>query len=1439
MATSTQGSDVRAGRLVVPVLIDLRTAERDLRTLEQKSQTAGKASADAFRQAGVEAGNLGREAEGAAEVASGAVVAATGVATSRIRGLFGVFARTVSGLADLAARGAAMAGRGLQEYAASTADANGEMTTMGKVSHAAGVGLERVGQVAMIVSNVLLGLKVGGLLLAIKLTKDLAVASARAADEMAPAWNKVRVMLPDDKDFTRLRDAVSRMAAEMGTDGANAARTYFEILSNKPELVDNVTGSLDDLRVALEAEATGFVDGATAMRANAAIMKSWNIEASRTREVMDALFAAEAAGSLNLDELAASLGRTGAMVAAIGGDYRELLGLVAYLTQRGLSASEALTMVASAVGNITKPSSMAGEAARQLGVDFGAAAVQSKGLVGALREIIEATEGDPEMLSRFFGDREAINLVLQMREDVEGLDEAVRGVTDSQGALSRAVDKSNDSITRQKEIANQELKGLLREIGFEFEQMGIKGYSAWASVLRSMRHFVGFAKGVDLSGFMGGAYVGVLNPTYGATITPPTNLRPAGILERTYGTRTATGAVSPQGDAVAELIRNAGGRPFTELLGPGANYGAGGNAGVPPRFTRPQDTRPTDVAEVRKSIEDFRAARLAALAAEAARPNSGINYEQYQKRVEEVTAAVNRLTVAEMERLRATGKVSDASINELASLYQPINEQRGSRGAGRAERARAELEEVARLRAVLAEIRDDQGQPYAALEQMPQQTRDAADEAVRLGERVEKIRRDAAAAGASTAEADAQVAVLERQKAAALELARVLGPLESTLRGEQDRIAAAAFGGTITEEEAATAGVEAGQAFNFGLLDALARLRASGELTAELERALVGAAESVRMPFPAIDIAGAEQAVSALQERFLSLDGKNLRTVADVMGDVEAKVQAVATAEGRLLAAQMARDPAAQAAAEAEYAAAQGAVAAAVDEVTTALLNDEAWQNPQQLLPILERLRGHLTGAKLDTEALGESTNGVADRARMVEGYARAWLSVMDALGGVDEKTRAVLESAGEIAAGYAAAADARKRIADDQAKGGKANVGDQLAVLGGYATMVAGVVSGLSAMLEKDRIERIRNTLQMVRNTEALRDFAAAALTNVSADERDAMVAAGEAFVARIVDPVRAALGGLPGEMTVDGLTKADIEFLTKLEELTGSDFFSDDGRVDFSEFNRAWTAFLEKDLASFGSDLAGRMDALSFLFSTGGDAVDTFAERFGLFLRMLEGAEGVPASFAAKLQALIDTEGPAAAEKWFQELAAAYAEGGAGAAAIVAAFGTGLSGDEIRRIIEEGLRLTADGGTGGIVGGGADQVSRVNVAGTEVQMSALLLQLATQTDELRQQTGLLEIIAGQSPASAAVAAGPDLAGPLATLAAALSAPVVVNHVHQLGEVRLRVNVDGMSEAEAVAGVLGTAGAAFGDGVAESLRRQAYALGLQSVSIVNSGGRS
>lgn len=234
----------------------------------------------------------------------------------------------------------------------------------------------------------------------------------------------LQVGADSNKSFRELKEAYEEIlgASVKGTEDDSAALAFLARSANLAKV------TREETKVAADALTS--------------LLNAYSQDASQAGRASDLLWASISAGKVRLGEIAGSLGATAGQAAALNVPMEELLGAMALLTTRGIPASTALEYIRSALSNVQKPSQDAKDTAKELGIQFDAAALKSMGLVKFLDQLGRGVGDNSEALATLIGDVGGLQAVLGLLngglDDTDGVMSKVR---DSTGELDRQVGK--------------------------------------------------------------------------------------------------------------------------------------------------------------------------------------------------------------------------------------------------------------------------------------------------------------------------------------------------------------------------------------------------------------------------------------------------------------------------------------------------------------------------------------------------------------------------------------------------------------------------------------------------------------------------------------------------------------------------------------------------------------------------------------------------------------------------------------------------------------------------------------------------------------------------------------------------------------------------------------------------------------------------------------
>ncbi|NLC72054.1 MAG: phage tail tape measure protein, partial [Desulfuromonadaceae bacterium] len=208
-------------------------------------------------------------------------------------------------------------------------------------------------------------------------------------------------------------------------------------------------------------------------------------------------------GQTTIPELASSLAQVTGIAATAGVPFDELAAAIAALTATGMPTSQAITSIKAALANIIKPTSDAKKIAEELGLEFNAQALASKGLAGMLADVRQATGGNVETMGRLFGSVEGLNGVMVLSNDSAGkFALSLEAMGNKAGVTETAFSKmsQNADLAMQRLVNN--MKATLIDLGTPLLDDYGEAVSGLEQVFRSLGLAVQDGALADLQGLL-------------------------------------------------------------------------------------------------------------------------------------------------------------------------------------------------------------------------------------------------------------------------------------------------------------------------------------------------------------------------------------------------------------------------------------------------------------------------------------------------------------------------------------------------------------------------------------------------------------------------------------------------------------------------------------------------------------------------------------------------------------------------------------------------------------------------------------------------------------------------------------------------------------------------------------------------------------------------
>lgn len=291
----------------------------------------------------------------------------------------------------------------------------------------------------------------------------VAAAAVKAGAEYETSLAKVGTIA--DTSVRPLSD-LSRDILQLSNDTGEGAAELNEALYSAISAGADTERAVGLVAVAVKAARGGFTDTETAVDGLTSALNAYAMETADAQGLANKFLVTQNLGKTTFGQLAGSIGTVAPTANAAGVSVEELLASVASLTANGIGTSEAMTGMKAALSNIIKPTGEAAKLAEQLGIDFSAASLQTKGWAGFLADLQEKTGGNTDQMATLFGSVEALNTVLTLTsaQGTELMNEALGEMATNTTALDDAYETMSGTL----EVTVQKIGTNLQNLGVQF-----------------------------------------------------------------------------------------------------------------------------------------------------------------------------------------------------------------------------------------------------------------------------------------------------------------------------------------------------------------------------------------------------------------------------------------------------------------------------------------------------------------------------------------------------------------------------------------------------------------------------------------------------------------------------------------------------------------------------------------------------------------------------------------------------------------------------------------------------------------------------------------------------------------------------------------------------------------------------------------------------------
>jgi TP901 family phage tail tape measure protein len=247
-----------------------------------------------------------------------------------------------------------------------------------------------------------------------------------------------------------------------------------------------ITGFKEQISVVREADiaaTAGLTKTATAMNAFVRLKNAFKEEAGTYRQINDLLFTTVKQGLTTFPKMATAIGNVAGTAAQAGLSMKETLAAFAAVTRVTKNSNTAMTYLRNLIVAILKPGQQAKQAFEELGVSYGQAALQSKGLIGIMQEIKKATGGAAEQIATLFPSQRAMQAAMTLAgRGLSNFTDSLEAMNKSAGASQVAYKKMADTWEFQTKRSTNIVSALLMRLHgpiFDRIKTALSAFNSW------------------------------------------------------------------------------------------------------------------------------------------------------------------------------------------------------------------------------------------------------------------------------------------------------------------------------------------------------------------------------------------------------------------------------------------------------------------------------------------------------------------------------------------------------------------------------------------------------------------------------------------------------------------------------------------------------------------------------------------------------------------------------------------------------------------------------------------------------------------------------------------------------------------------------------------------------------------------------------------------
>jgi len=264
-----------------------------------------------------------------------------------------------------------------------------------------------------------------------------------------------------EQSFAQIHKQIRSLPSELGT-ATQLMRGYYQTISAG---VTDSTKALELLTTASKLAKVAHIDQATTVKTLAVMMGSYGDELKTTTDAANLLLSIERYGITTTGEMAAQIGLVANLAHETGLSANEMAAALAQITKSGIGTSESVTQLRSLLTALTKGFDKLPTSIQKYGSAL--KAIKELGFVGVLKEIMHATKGNAQEITKMLGRQEGFLAMLQLlKGSGKEYEEVLIGMKNKTGALDKAWKDWKKSLEGIWEVVKNKIINILIRLGY-------------------------------------------------------------------------------------------------------------------------------------------------------------------------------------------------------------------------------------------------------------------------------------------------------------------------------------------------------------------------------------------------------------------------------------------------------------------------------------------------------------------------------------------------------------------------------------------------------------------------------------------------------------------------------------------------------------------------------------------------------------------------------------------------------------------------------------------------------------------------------------------------------------------------------------------------------------------------------------------------------------